>query len=41
MTKMICPRYLFEALDFIRNHSEYIYLFQIYNDVEAMRNQEM
>ncbi|XP_051164030.1 cilia- and flagella-associated protein 206-like [Leptopilina boulardi] len=32
---------LIEILDFIRKRPEYVYLFQIYNDVEAIRNQEI
>ncbi|XP_033220083.1 cilia- and flagella-associated protein 206-like isoform X2 [Belonocnema kinseyi] len=34
-------KYLFEALNFVRNHLEFVHLFQIYKDVEAIRNQEV
>ncbi|XP_043485126.1 cilia- and flagella-associated protein 206-like isoform X2 [Leptopilina heterotoma] len=32
---------LIEIFDFIRKHPEHVYLFQIYNDVEAIKNQEI
>ncbi|XP_043265625.1 cilia- and flagella-associated protein 206-like [Colletes gigas] len=32
-------RYVYEALDFVRNHLEYVYLFQLYEDVMALKAQ--
>ncbi|XP_076234575.1 cilia- and flagella-associated protein 206 [Calliopsis andreniformis] len=34
-------RFVYEALDFIRNHVEYVYLFQLYEDVETLKTQEV
>lgn len=39
--KFLVGRYVYEALDFIRNHLEYVYLFQLYEDVEALKAQEV
>lgn len=39
--KFLAGRYVYEALDFIRNHLEYVYLFQLYEDVEALKAQEV
>ncbi|KAL6262791.1 hypothetical protein P5V15_005581 [Pogonomyrmex californicus] len=33
-------RYVYEALNFVRNHPEYIHLFQLHEEIEAMQNQE-
>ncbi|XP_014487436.1 PREDICTED: UPF0704 protein C6orf165 homolog [Dinoponera quadriceps] len=33
-------RYVYEALDFVRNHPEYIHLFKLHEEIEAMQNQE-
>ncbi|XP_053975332.1 cilia- and flagella-associated protein 206-like [Hylaeus volcanicus] len=33
-------RCVYEALDFIRNHLEYVYLFQVYEDVRDLKAQE-
>ncbi|XP_011140290.2 LOW QUALITY PROTEIN: cilia- and flagella-associated protein 206 [Harpegnathos saltator] len=33
-------RYVYEALDFIRNHPEYIHLFKLHEEIEAMQSQE-
>ncbi|EZA52577.1 hypothetical protein X777_08060 [Ooceraea biroi] len=33
-------RYVYEALDFVRNHPEYVHLFQIQKEIEAMQSQE-
>ncbi|KAL6446763.1 hypothetical protein ACFW04_001295 [Cataglyphis niger] len=33
-------RYIYEALNFIRNHPEYIHLFQLHEEIEAMKSQE-
>ncbi|XP_060825040.1 cilia- and flagella-associated protein 206-like [Bombus pascuorum] len=34
-------RYIYEALDYIRNHVEYVYLFQVHDDVRALQTQEV
>ncbi|OAD56516.1 hypothetical protein WN48_03203 [Eufriesea mexicana] len=34
-------RCIYEALDFIRNHLEYVYLFQVHDDVRALQTQEV
>ncbi|XP_076759546.1 cilia- and flagella-associated protein 206 [Xylocopa sonorina] len=34
-------RYIYEALDFIRNHVEHVYFFQVHDDVQALRTQEV
>ncbi|XP_011174414.1 cilia- and flagella-associated protein 206 [Solenopsis invicta] len=33
-------RYIYDALNFIRNHAEYIHLFQLHEEIEAMQSQE-
>ncbi|XP_011263065.1 cilia- and flagella-associated protein 206 [Camponotus floridanus] len=33
-------RYVYEALNFVRNHPEYIHLFQLHEEIEAMQSQE-
>lgn len=33
-------RFFYEALDFIRRHPEYVHLFHLHEDVEAMNSQE-
>ncbi|XP_012222959.2 cilia- and flagella-associated protein 206 [Linepithema humile] len=33
-------RYVYEVLDFVRNHPEYIHLFQLHEEIEAMQSQE-
>ncbi|XP_077266992.1 cilia- and flagella-associated protein 206 [Temnothorax americanus] len=33
-------RYIYDALNFVRNHAEYIYLFQLHEEIEAMQSQE-
>ncbi|XP_012543365.2 cilia- and flagella-associated protein 206 [Monomorium pharaonis] len=33
-------RYVYDALNFVRNHAEYIHLFQLHEEIEAMQNQE-
>ncbi|XP_072759801.1 cilia- and flagella-associated protein 206 [Anoplolepis gracilipes] len=33
-------RYVYEALSFVRNHPEYIHLFQLHEEIEAMQSQE-
>ncbi|KAL0129841.1 hypothetical protein PUN28_001831 [Cardiocondyla obscurior] len=33
-------RYVYEALNFVRNHAEYIHLFQLHEEIKAMQNQE-
>ncbi|XP_035723460.1 cilia- and flagella-associated protein 206-like [Vespa mandarinia] len=34
-------RYVHEALNFVRDHIEYIYLFQMYEDIETMKTKEL
>ncbi|KOC59228.1 UPF0704 protein C6orf165 like protein [Habropoda laboriosa] len=34
-------RHIYEALHFIRNHLHYAYLFQVYEDVQALQTQEV
>ncbi|KAG7189976.1 hypothetical protein KM043_006136 [Ampulex compressa] len=34
-------RYIYEGLDFVRDHPEYVYLFQLYDDVHAIKSQEI
>lgn len=34
-------RYVYNGLNFIRNNFEYVYLFQVYDDVRALQTQEM
>ncbi|XP_017889336.1 cilia- and flagella-associated protein 206-like [Ceratina calcarata] len=34
-------RYIYDAFDFIRNHIEYVYLFQVRDDVQALQAQEV
>lgn len=34
-------RYIYEALDYIRNHVEYVYLFQVHDDVRALQTQKV
>ncbi|XP_043519912.1 cilia- and flagella-associated protein 206-like isoform X1 [Frieseomelitta varia] len=34
-------RCTYEALDYIRNHFEYVYLFQVYDDIRALQTQEV
>ncbi|CAK9807568.1 Cilia- and flagella-associated protein 206 [Anthophora quadrimaculata] len=34
-------KHVYEALDFIRNHLHYAYLFQVYEDVQALQTQEV
>ncbi|KAM0730404.1 Cilia and flagella-associated protein 206 [Formica fusca] len=33
-------RYVYEALNFVRNHPEHIHLFQLHEEIEAMQSQE-
>ncbi|XP_053594552.1 cilia- and flagella-associated protein 206, partial [Microplitis demolitor] len=33
-------RYMYEALDFVRKNPEYIYLFNLHEDIEALNNKE-
>ncbi|KYQ50231.1 hypothetical protein ALC60_10685 [Trachymyrmex zeteki] len=33
-------RYIYDALNFVRNHAEYIHLFQLHEEIEAMQSQE-
>ncbi|XP_011878807.1 PREDICTED: UPF0704 protein C6orf165 homolog [Vollenhovia emeryi] len=33
-------RYVYDALNFVRNHAEYIHLFQLHEEIEAMQSQE-
>lgn len=33
-------KYVYQALDFIRRHPEYIHLFHVHEDIEAMNRQE-
>lgn len=34
-------RYVYEALDFMRNHLEYVYFFQVHDDIQALQKQEV
>lgn len=33
-------RYVYDALNFVRNHAEYIHLFQLHEEIEVMQSQE-
>ncbi|XP_076229195.1 cilia- and flagella-associated protein 206 [Nomia melanderi] len=34
-------RYIYGALDFIRHHPEYVYLFQVFDDVQALKAEKL
>lgn len=41
LLSFVVDRYIYEALDFIRHHPEYVYLFQVFDDVQALKAEKL